>query len=435
MSIIAGKLINAKNLNEAFVSTNVDQTIDGYKKFKKDIYSTKINTYTDDAFGTLCSSSYYSSGGPSYRTDLGTNMYFDLKPGNGTLGLVLRSNSNDDNYVGINSSGDLGALYYNNSTNGITFDVSGNTIISGTLSSKSLNVTGSIIASTNINASGNLTVVNGTFAGDVLSKGVGMGASGNEIWANAYSSLCIGYRGMGGVITAFQTTYIGDGKMNAIASFVGGTTNAVSIIGTLSSNNFIRGTQLISTVAIGTSPLVVASTTLVSNLNVDMVDNIHGSQFMRNDIVSTTNSQINIVTSSGGGLLKIRQVGTTYSDGGNAAIITDTDNSSGASNYSFEGRAAGIRNFSVRADGLVTMTAGNVGANRILTTGDEGSGKGIDSDTIDGLQGTDLLLSNIASEQIASFSNVKVQSTSSSERFEVEFNEASQSLDFCYYGS
>lgn len=44
----------------------------------------------------------------------------------------------------------------------------------------------------------------------------------------------------------------------------------------------ITGTQLISTIATGTSPLKVTSTTVVTNLNSDMVDGYHSSKLFRN---------------------------------------------------------------------------------------------------------------------------------------------------------
>jgi hypothetical protein len=45
--------------------------------------------------------------------------------------------------------------------------------------------------------------------------------------------------------------------------------------------------QLKSTVAIGTAPLTVTSTTLVSNLNADYLDSLHSTSFLRSDVDTT----------------------------------------------------------------------------------------------------------------------------------------------------
>ena len=76
----------------------------------------------------------------------------------------------------------------------------------------------------------------------------------------------------------------------------------------LTANGTVQGTQLISTVATGTAPLTVSSTTLVSNLNADLLDNLHSSQFLRSD----TNS----IQSAGG---------TRYNDGVSLSFGTSAD--------------------------------------------------------------------------------------------------------------
>ncbi|MEK9700298.1 MAG: hypothetical protein VW270_31235, partial [Candidatus Poseidoniales archaeon] len=65
----------------------------------------------------------------------------------------------------------------------------------------------------------------------------------------------------------------------------GGTTSMM----TLTNSNLdvvgtITGSRLISDVSTGTAPLTVSSTTLVSNLNVDQVDGLDASQFLRSDV-------------------------------------------------------------------------------------------------------------------------------------------------------
>jgi hypothetical protein len=42
----------------------------------------------------------------------------------------------------------------------------------------------------------------------------------------------------------------------------------------------ITGSEIISTITTGTAPLTISSTTLVSNLNVDLLDGMHASEFL-----------------------------------------------------------------------------------------------------------------------------------------------------------
>jgi phage-related tail fiber protein len=60
---------------------------------------------------------------------------------------------------------------------------------------------------------------------------------------------------------------------------------------------------------------------------------------------------------------------------------------------------------------------------------------GGNSATVGGKLPSDFVLSDGNSEQVASVSVLKVQSTTSTERFEIDFNEATQSLDFNYYSA
>jgi len=53
----------------------------------------------------------------------------------------------------------------------------------------------------------------------------------------------------------------------------------VAVTGTVTGSSTIQGTRLISTVAIGTAPLTVTSTTAVTNLNADLLDGQDGSYY------------------------------------------------------------------------------------------------------------------------------------------------------------
>jgi hypothetical protein len=64
--------------------------------------------------------------------------------------------------------------------------------------------------------------------------------------------------------------------------------------------SFQTSDQFISTVSTGTAPLVVSSTTLVSNLNADTVDGLQGSVFIRKDDTSTQTITSDLILSKNG---------------------------------------------------------------------------------------------------------------------------------------
>ena len=68
----------------------------------------------------------------------------------------------------------------------------------------------------------------------------------------------------------------------------------LDVLGNISGVN-ITGTRLISNIASGTAPLTVTSSTLVSNLNADLLEGLNPSQFMRSD---TNTSSMGTISSS-----------------------------------------------------------------------------------------------------------------------------------------
>ena len=66
--------------------------------------------------------------------------------------------------------------------------------------------------------------------------------------------------------------------------------NGLSVTGTIVGSSTIQGTQLISTIANGTAPFTVSSTTVVSNLNADMLDGWHLNYILKDGYVTNTTS-------------------------------------------------------------------------------------------------------------------------------------------------
>jgi hypothetical protein len=95
-------------------------------------------------------------------------------------------------------------------------------------------------------------------------------SSGNLYWDNVNSRL--------GVAVApgiYALNVSGTANISGNTT-IGGTLGAT---GAITGSSTIQGTRLISTIATGTAPLTVTSTTLVTNLNADLLDGYHAADF------------------------------------------------------------------------------------------------------------------------------------------------------------
>ncbi len=98
-----------------------------------------------------------------------------------------------------------------------------------------------------------------------------------------------------------------------------------AVTGYVNASSTITGTQLVSTIAVGTKPLSVTSTTLVDNLNADLLDGNHATAFAPN----TGSASITTVGTVTTGTWQATDVGLAY--GGTGATLTAT---AGAITYS-----------------------------------------------------------------------------------------------------
>lgn len=151
----------------------------------------------------------------------------------------------------------------------------------------------------------------------------------------------------------------------------------------LSATGNISGSTLTSTVATGTSPLTVTSTTAVTNFNADYLDGRHGTDFAYNGIIagsSNFNSQIisgtyrfNNLNTNGPGF-----------DWGQVLIMRGSDT---ISQLAIDFSTATIK---VRAGNPTEV--GSVGAwtawRTVWADHNDGAGSGLDADLLDGLQGS-----------------------------------------------
>ncbi len=162
----------------------------------------------------------------------------------------------------------------------------------------------------------------------------------------------------------------------------GGTTLAATLsgAGAFTATSTIQGTRLISTIVTGTAPLTVASTTLVTNLNADLLDGISSESFFRSD---TSNSAL-------GGVFRFRSA--------NSIDVTNTGEINGLQVFQPFSATDALMSFHVSGDfachfglsgGLNDLVVGgwSFGAveYRIWHAGNDGSGSGLDADLLDGL--------------------------------------------------
>ena len=139
-----------------------------------------------------------------------------------------------------------------------------------------------------------------------------------------------------------------------------------------------KSNQFKSTIANGTSPLIVASSTLVANLNADALDGVHAASFLRSDVNTTFNANLaNFSFNSDGDRVLIS---FQY----NAASQWQLKQNNNGLDLDFD--KVGTHSGSMRIDGNLIWHAGN-----------DGAGSGLDADTLDGNDSSNFIRSNVAS--------------------------------------
>lgn len=150
----------------------------------------------------------------------------------------------------------------------------------------------------------------------------------------------------------------------------------------------VQGTQLISSVSTGTSPLTVTSTTAVTNLNADLLDGQHGSYYLNYNNLSNT-------PTLGDGTLSLGVSGTGLSGSGSFSA-----NQSGNSSFTvtLNSSTSGTSNIVAR-DGSGNFSAGTITANLTgnVTGNVTGTVTGSVTRTVTGTNSAELVRGNMAS--------------------------------------
>jgi hypothetical protein len=245
--------------------------------------------------------------------------------------------SNSNAYVSIR-----GGKVSNNTTTGALVVAGGvgigNSLHVGSIFDSSSSSTGALVVAGGVGISKKLYVGSAddstsTSTGSlVVSGGVGIskklyvGSTDDSTSASTGSLVVSGGVGVG------KKLYIGSNDDSTSASTGSlvvsggvGIGRSVYIGNSLIVNNDTSASRFISRVSTGTSPFVVSSTTLVSNLNADLLDGLDQSQFLRSDVDDSASGVIDFLGGSGSTpAVRIKSGGNSWSEG--LAIHPSSDN-------------------------------------------------------------------------------------------------------------
>ena len=180
---------------------------------------------------------------------------------------------------------------------------------------------------------------------------------------------------------------------------------------------FRRGTF---TQATGTAPFSVSSTTLVNNLNADLLDGIQSTSFLRSDADDTISGNLSFTSATTPVTLNSIKFNNSENDGGYytdaIGVLAFDENFYNDTEYGTEATAPAAT-FTTNGGGLVIKNEdgwgavlssqnirwceGNfanleIGGNQVFHTGNDGPSSGLDADTVDGIEGASFLRSDAA---------------------------------------
>lgn len=264
-------------------------------------------------------------------------------------GSLLASNS-----LGVANSGYLGELKpatlganrtwtFPNETGEVVLTTNTQTI-SG---AKTFSAVGTALAVTNTLSAGYLVVAGATSADSALKTTAGrlqLGPqdNGTGLWLDRTSTARYWFMGLDGA----------DGT--SIRWYQSGNKLILANTGDLTATGYVSGTRYISTVAVGTAPLTVTSTTLVSNLNSDLLDGLH---------TATANTVSTVVARDASGNFSAGTITAALS--GNASTATTLATARNINGTAFNGSA--------------NITTAEWGTSRTLTIG--ATGKAVNGST------------------------------------------------------
>jgi hypothetical protein len=264
--------------------------------------------------------------------------------------------------------------------------ITGGTAI--TVASNVVSVTDNAIGATQLNVSGNGT------AGQVLKSD----GDGSFSWAADNNTTYTAGTGLSLTGTTFANT-----APDQTVSLTG--SGATSVSGTYP-NFTISSTNTQYTAGTGLT-LTGTEFSLSGTLNADTVDSLHASSFLRSDATDTATGALTFSGST--------TFNNTLNFSPNGQQITiDSDGSRRLIDFQRNGSLRMSLDHQTGQDDFnFAFTSGSnlkINGNRILTTADEGSGSGLDADTVDGIQASSFLQTTdqsvVVATQLTSTSNL-----------------------------
>ena len=291
--------------------------------------------YLDDIVGIATNASAYDGKFLKYNDTIGKFEFSATSGGGYTLptasagtlgGIKIGSGLSIDGDGVVTASGG-GSGITTEFVSSQTLNVVGLSTFAGTIN---LEYQGNIIGNNQQNISGINSVTSKTFYGDIS----GVGATFTNITGTLQTGAQPNVTSLG---TLSSATVSGD--INANGNIVGDNATNISGINSVTANDFE------STVATGTAPFVVASTTKVANLNADLLDGRDTSSSGGNNVVMVTDGSGN--SSLGSGTLTASSfVGnlTGIATGATRVYVDESEDDNKNYNILFTDIATGIGN-------------------------------------------------------------------------------------------
>jgi hypothetical protein len=152
-------------------------------------------------------------------------------------------------------------------------------------------------------------------------------------------------------LTVTSTTKVTNLNADLLDDLNSATASTASTIAARDAGGDLTANAFISTVATGTAPLTVASTTVVTNLNADLLDGISSASLLRSDAADNVDG---VLTFTAGPVLNNTIALSIKESGGTAREVLSVD----GSNVMQVGNTSIATN--IRSNGTVTVPAANV---------------------------------------------------------------------------
>jgi hypothetical protein len=244
---------------------------------------------------------------------------------------------------------------------------------------------------TSLNSVGNVKITGGTTGQVITTDGAGnlsftsidsdTLANGNsevQVYANSNIALTVAGNANVAVFTGTGANINGYANITGNASAANFTTGGrVAATGNVSGGNIVTAGQLVSSVANGTAPLSVTSTTLVSNLNADLLDGYNSDTANTANTVAIRNSDGNLSANyfTGNGAF-LTGIDTSLISNGNSNVSVTANSNvtvsvAGNANVAvFTGIGANIAgNLGVTGNITATQFNGNVAGGNVAVAG------------------------------------------------------------------